>query len=404
MKILITVDGLFKRTPDGKVWIDTIYSNYFWKRYLQVFDKVRVAGRIEDVESVDDSILLASCENVEFYPLTQYRGPIEYIKKYLKLIQSANNIVDGCDCVLFRIPSPIANIVEKQVKNKKIPYAIELVNDPWDTFRPGAYKSIIRPIVRILLTKQCKRMAAKANGASYVTKLALQERYPARARIIGESDEAFESFYSSISLKRSFITEKKIYGNSKSIILVHTNSCITDFSKGHHIVIDTIKILCDKGYDCKCIFIGDGPKRGFFQNYADKLGVGKNIEFTGLLCTQDEVKKKLMNADIFLLPTTGEGLPRCIIEAMAVGLPCLATGCNGIPELLSEDCLMKLNGNSYADKIIEWVNNPELMNEQSERNISKAAEYCEDILNNRRVEFYEKLNKLSLNNDKKAGG
>lgn len=396
MKVLITVDHQFKRTPDGRVWVKTIYGYDFWRRYLQVFDSVKIVGRLEDVQSVEDNMLLSSGERVEFHKLPQYSGIAGYIKSYYMLKKSAHGAIENCDCAIFRIPSPIASMVAKQVKQKKIPFAVEIVNDPWDTFRPGSFRSVARPIIRVVLTHQVKNMSARANGASYVTKEALQRRYPSRARTHGESEFAFESYYSSIILDKSFLSSsKKLEANKNGIELVHTNSSIIDFSKGHHIVIDTIKILREKGINCRCTFIGDGPKRYYFQKYAASKGVGNYITFTGLLAKVSDVRKNLLNADIFLLPTTGEGLPRCIIEAMAVGLPCLSTKVNGIPELLDDECLLPLDGEAYAKKIFEWIHNPAAMEIQSERNIQRAREYIDDVLNIRRVQFYTKLNNLA---------
>jgi L-malate glycosyltransferase len=392
MNLLLTVDHQFKRTPDGKVWVKTIYGYDFWTRYLQSFNSVRVVGRIEDVENVDSDMLLSSGNQVEFYALPQYRGFSEYVKRYFQIYKSAKGAVEGCDCAIFRIPSPIAGIIYKKATKQHLPIVVEVVNDPWDTFAPGSFKSLVRPLVRLLLTYQVKNMTKHANGASYVTEKALQKRYPSRAKIKGESVLAFESYYSSITLKDEYFSEPKLYDFKISgLTLVHTNSCITDYSKGHDIVIHTVKMLREKNIDVNVIFIGDGPMRKDFEEYALNVGVSNHVNFTGLLSGSKAVREVLKKGDIFIFPTYGEGLPRSVIEAMAVGLPCLSTPVNGIPELLECECLLPLDSVAYANKICEWYNNPKLMNNISARNIEKAREYRVDILNARRKKFYNKL-------------
>src|SRR5690606_13318041 len=97
----------------------------------------------------------------------------------------------------------------------------------------------------------------------------------------------------------------------------------------------------------------------------------------------------LSENDLMLLPTRLEGLPRVIIESMAVGLPCLSTPIAGIPELIDSSFLFKYNDyEGFANKVIELFNHQEMMLDQSKRNIDKAKEFENTILQKRRTEFY----------------
>ena len=396
-KLLLTVDHQFVRTPDGKVWVKTIYGYDFWKRYLEVFDEVRVAARVRDIKQLEEKMLLASGNRVEFYPLPQYRGPFEFAKKYFKIKKSMRNAATTCDCAIFRIPSPIASGICKEVKKKRLPWAVEVVNDPWDTFAPGSYKSITRPFVRLFFTNQVKVMARTANGASYVTQYALQKRYPSYAKLNGESKKYFESYYSSINLSREYFVEQHKQPKAPYTI-VHVNSCITDYSKGHDIVIKMLKIIREKGVDAKVVFVGDGPARNEFEGLANKLGVGKFVSFTGLLSSANDVRNELVNADIMVFPTKGEGLPRTVIEAMAVGLPVLSTPVNGIPELLKSECLFdQQDVEAFSIKTMELLEDLGEYEMISNENIGKALEYVDSALKVRRFEFYSNLKRICAN-------
>lgn len=393
-KLLLTVDHQFVRTPDGRVWVKTIYGYDFWKRYLEVFDVVRVAARVRDVDKIEEKMLLASGDRVEFYQLPQYRGPFEFVKKYFSIKEKMKGAAETCDCAIFRIPSPIASGICKVAKKKHLPWAVEVVNDPWDTFAPGSYKSITRPFVKLFFTNQVKRMARIANGASYVTQFALQKRYPSYAKLHGESKEHFESYYSSINLRSDYFVEHHKLPEPPYTI-VHVNSCITDYSKGHDVVIKMLKKVRDRGIDARVVFVGDGPARKEFETMAKDLGVDQYVSFTGLLSSASEVHDQLINSDIMVFPTKGEGLPRTVIEAMAVGLPVLSTPVNGIPELLDSEYLFEQQDDErFSNKAIELLTNSEAWEESSQKNISKAYEYRQDTLRIRRTEFYGKLKRI----------
>lgn len=120
-KVLLTVDHQFVRTPDGKVWVKTIYGYDFWKRYLNVFDEVRVAARVRDVEKIEEKMLLANGDNIEFFQLPQYRGAKEYVLRYGAIKKAVQGVTEGCDCAIFRIPSPISDLVKNEVVKRKCP-------------------------------------------------------------------------------------------------------------------------------------------------------------------------------------------------------------------------------------------------------------------------------------------
>ena len=143
-------------------------------------------------------------------------------------------------------------------------------------------------------------------------------------------------------------------------------------------------------------FIGDGPMREHFAQMATDLGIGERVHFTGLLSGAAAVRKELLDSDILIFPTLGEGLPRTVIESMAVGLPCLSTAVNGIPELLAaEDMLPQQDDEAFADRAQQILTDGALYEAISRRNIAKAAEYEETVLDERRKEFYGKLLNLT---------
>ena len=97
-----------------------------------------------------------------------------------------------------------------------------------------------------------------------------------------------------------------------------------------------------------------------------------------------------------VFPTESEGLPRTIIEAMAVGLPCIYSPVDGVVELLDDEYLVeKRTPEAYSKKIEELLNDWEKMIKAGNENYNKALKYENSILNNKRQLFYKKLSDLA---------
>lgn len=401
MKALVVVDGHLVKTPDGKVWSSKIYNYHFFERYLYVFDEIRVAIRIKEVESNKGYPNLCSGKNVEFYSIEEFKGPKEYIKKYLKIKNKIKESFKGCNCAIFRIPSTVGYQFLNQFRKTKLPFAIEVVVDPWDFAAPGNLNTPLRPFIRTIWTNKLKKACMIANGVSYVTKYALQERYPSYSKKNGETSDYFESYYSSVDIPNNYFgTPKKYEKNKKNYKIVHITNNIGNYVKGHIELIDAVSILKSKDIKVDVDFVGDGDLVEKFKKHSIKQGVKNQIRFVGKLSNSQDVRKKLLESDLFVFPSHAEGSPRVLIEAMAVGLPCISTNINGIPELLDSNFLIEVGKTDMlAEKIKMLITNNHLMENQSERNIQVAKNYSESKLQIKRNEFYRKLKNLAVKNN-----
>ena len=398
MKVLVVVDGHLGRTPDGRVWSERIYNYDFFARYLSAFEDVRVAMRIKDIQNNEGYPNLCSGEHVEFYPIEEFKGPKEYIKKYFQIKKKQSTYFEGCDCGIFRIPSTVGYQLMHGFEKTKKPYAIEVVVDPWDFFAPGTSKSPVRPIIRKVWTDDLKRACKKANGVSYVTRDALQKRYPSMARINGESKLYFESYYSSVNIPSNYFGKPREYQKKDVYSIVHVTNFIGNHVKGHEELIAAVGKLKQKGIIVNVNFVGEGTLIEEFKNYAREKGVGEQIHFIGKLPTPALVREELLRNDLFVFPSHAEGLPRVLIEAMAVGLPCISTNVNGIPELLDSEYLVEVGDiDGIAEKIEKLVTSTAKMSEASKRNLKTAYEYEESVLQERRKRFYLALRVSKLN-------
>ena len=103
--------------------------------------------------------------------------------------------------------------------------------------------------------------------------------------------------------------------------------------KGHSILLHALAELRRRGLSLELKIIGDGSRRPHLERLSRKLGLGDSVIFAGAV-GQNEIPSLYMEADIFCVPSLGEGGPVVAMEAMAVGLPIVASNTGGIPELV----------------------------------------------------------------------
>jgi glycosyltransferase involved in cell wall biosynthesis len=80
--------------------------------------------------------------------------------------------------------------------------------------------------------------------------------------------------------------------------------------------------------------VGDGPERAALEARSRALGTSERVSFLG---ARGDVPHLLPAADAFVMSSKSEGLPMVLLEAMAAGVPCVATAVGGIPELFGSD-------------------------------------------------------------------
>jgi glycosyltransferase involved in cell wall biosynthesis len=105
--------------------------------------------------------------------------------------------------------------------------------------------------------------------------------------------------------------------------------------KGQALLVESLAGLRRRGVEAKLTFVGDGPQLPPLRALAERLGVADAVEFAGAV-GQEEIRDYYERADVFALPSFAEGLPVVLIEAMATGLPVVASRITGIPELVEE--------------------------------------------------------------------
>lgn len=393
MKVAVVADHHYYADGNGNVYVPSVYGYDYWTRYLSVFDEITVICRgNENVPFDSTKMLLASGENVRFAFVPDFSGIKGMAKQYLPAKRQLARLLSDCDFTFVRVPSPLSRqAVEYLIKHKKL-FACEVAADPAENYDTVPFSRIIKRLMAVHCTTAC----AKANGVAYVTKNALQKKYPSRASLQGESEAAFETYYSNANLQTLFYEKIRPFEEKpQRLELIHIANVIAGRNKGHHVCLEVLSLLKQMQVPAGLTFVGDGPEVPELKKRAAELDVAESICFAGRIANPEDLRDAYLRADILLLPSKTEGLPRCILEAMACGLVCLGSDVGGIPELLeSEDLFSWQDAAGFAHRIRQLWNDWQQMTPKGDQNRRIAQQYSADQLKIRRDAFYTKAKQL----------
>ena len=388
MNVLVAASARFAITSDGNLWTPNASLDYrFWSRYLDVYEEVYLLVRAKLYAVPPGGWNMASGPGIKAMPLPYYEGPWAFLKNYVRVKRAMGEALAHAEAIHLRVFSVIGDEVRRALPSGR-PYGVEVVGDPYAAFAPGSIKHPLRPFFRWWFSRQLRRQCAGACAAAYVTERTLQRRYP-------PAPDAFSTHYSSIVLPDVALASapRPPQPGRRRHILIFVGT-LAQLYKAPDVLIDAVATCVGEGLDLQLMLVGDGKHRQELEAQAATLGLGRRTRFPGQLPAGEAVRAQLDRADLFVLPSKTEGLPKALIEAMAWGLPCIGSTVGGIPELLPpEDMVPPGDATALARRIREVVTSPERMGRMSARNLEKAAEYREEVLRERWIAFYRHVRK-----------
>lgn len=398
MRVVVALGDHYLRTPGGEAYSKSVLDYAFWRRYLDVFDEVLVFARMaETTEPIEDRSK-SSGSGVSFSPLPDFHGPLQYLKVRKELLVRARQMLKTNDAYILRVPGTVGTVLWREVLKANRPYGVEVVGDPWDSLSPGSVKTVLRPILRRKIRWELTRQCRLADAVSYVTEYSLQQRYPPGRWSTHCSDVQLSNETiidaSAIETRIKSIEAKGITKGPWRICYAGT---MAQLYKAPDVLIDAVSQCIAGGLDLELIMLGDGQYRSQLQEQAERLGIGDKVKFLGMLPAGRTVYEQFDKADLYVLPSRQEGLPRSVIEAMARGLPCITSNVGGLPELMEREYMVNPNNMSaLSSKIAAAVSDVDGMKNAVRRNVKVAAKYRSDVLQQKRVEFFTKIKEVTL--------
>lgn len=239
----------------------------------------------------------------------------QWIKSALKLSEFCNK--QKIDVIINHSNSPIAIFVTdftiRRMPNIKwIMYFHSSAEDMriWDRIK-------LIPFIRY----QIKRANARIAISESVKKAA--------EHVFRTNEKIIDVVYNGVDTSR-FI--KKELNTANAVTFIYVGRLFP--SKGVHILINAFALLKDM-HDVRLMVVGEGEQLDQLEEQAKDLGLTEKITFYGL---RMDIPELLLSADYFVHPAVwNEGFGITLVEAMSVGLPCIAFRKGAIPEIIHDD-------------------------------------------------------------------
>lgn len=166
--------------------------------------------------------------------------------------------------------------------------------------------------------------------------------------------------------------------------------------KGQHVLLQALAEVLRRGIAVQLTLAGDGADRESLKTQARELRVAEAVRFAGAT-SHAETLRMCAEADVFALASFAEGIPVALMEAMALGVPCVSTMVAGIPELIrdGQDGVLVPPGNADAltEALVRLASDPALRRAYGESSRARVRTMYNLSINQRVLAnvFREKL-------------
>ena len=159
-------------------------------------------------------------------------------------------------------------------------------------------------------------------------------------------------------------------------------------AKNHALLLQTVARLRESGRDVSLTLVGDGPLRGRLEELARELGISERVRFAG---RRTDTPAFYRDCDLFVLLSDYEGMPMSIIEAMASGLPVVATRAGGVAELVDDGvngALVEADAAAAAGAIAAICDDPALYARLSAGAVRTSSHHSAEAMMEKYVDLY----------------
>lgn len=301
--------------------------------------------------------------NINLYNLDENRPEKNFLKKNIKRLKKMNLLVKKIkpDIIISFLPEPSYRILFLKIFNPNIKVIVSVRNDP------------------------------KVEYSSIKNRMIMKLLYPLADGFVFQTQEAKEYFSKKIQdksviipnpINEEFICEPYTGKREKIIVTVGR----LEKQKNHKMLIEAFSKLPEELNEYKLIIYGEGSLRPELEKQIKELNLSDRVFLPGQV---DDIKNKIYKASLFVLSSDYEGMPNALMEAMALGIPCISTDCPcGGPRFLicsnKNGILVKINNSEKMENKIEYI----LKNENIRNKMGREA-----------IKIREDLNPDNINNE-----
>ena len=289
-----------------------------------------------------------------------YKKPKNKIQSLLRFYRANMKALKLCkpaDMIHVHVLTRLGIIAWIQKLLHKTPY---IITEHWSRYLPG------NDFSGFLRKSACKLAVRNAEVVTTVT-----ENLATAMRNHGLKNDNYVVLPNVVNLDMFHISKK----NNAPCKIIHI-SCFEDKSKNISGLLESLKIINDKGIDFQCTLIGEGMDLDLMKEKAKELQLINKVSFTGLLQGQ-ALADELSSGDFLVLSSNYENMPVVILEALASGLPVVSTNVGGIKEMIDD-----------TKGILVEPKNKEVLAEAMIKMIETHKNYDANYLRNSVIEKY----------------
>ncbi len=328
MKVVVTAEYHYLATDDG-VLVDGKCDYAYWAQLLDVFDEVLVFSRLAPGVRSPTSRPVEG-PGVRLIAAPDFVATAGLAAAGPGLARAAWRAARAGDVGLLHAPGVMASALRPALALARKPYGVEVVGDPRGSL-DGAGR--VLTTLRGLAGRELTGMVAGASATRYVTRRNLQASYPPRPGT------------PTFVVSDAFIPDDIFAGPPATLtdeprLALGFVGALHRPYKGLDVLLAA---LARTALPHTLDVVGDGGLRPQLEAQAVALGLGARVRFLGTLPPGRPVYDFLRGRAALVQPSRTEGLPRSLLEGMALGLPCLASPVGGVPELLAPSELVAVD-------------------------------------------------------------
>jgi len=312
---------------DGKKYTADERYYQFWTSLTRYFEKIVLCVPvIMDAQMRGNFDVDLKANAVEICPLPVC-GLLS-VHQLPRILKTISENIQNWDIIGAVAPSPIGNLFLYQAKRHARPYFGYIRGNVKKTvwFRLSGYRSLVGYAYFWMLDIWARRLFR--SGLVFAVGHDLLKSYSRKTN-------AVYKIVVSIFSQNQIRAEPKVFYRSRKPHLLHVGRLSSE--KGVAVLLEAVVRLNERlGSVVELTIAGSGPEETELKKHAKMLGIEANVHFLGYIREDAELSRLYQNSDIFILPSYTEGVPKVILEAMANGLPVVATSVGGIPEILED--------------------------------------------------------------------
>ena len=274
-----------------------------------------------------------------------YKKPKNKILSLLRFYRANMKALKMCksaDMIHVHVLTRLGVIAWIQKLLHKTPY---IITEHWSRYLPG---NDFGGFLRKLFTRIAVRNAE--------TVTTVTENLTNAMRNHGLKNNNYVVLPNVVNLDMFHINPKGTDAINHVPTIIHI-SCFEDKSKNISGLLESLKIIGDKGIDFRCTLIGEGMDLDLMKEKAETLKLTHKVTFAGLMQGQ-ALADELSSGDFLVLSSNYENMPVVILEALASGLPVVSTNVGGIKEMIDDSkgiLVEPKNKEALAEAMIKMI-------------------------------------------------